>query len=263
VGEVHLTWPLRGHRWTRDLPPGLKPSRHLLAVHSGREEVAPGTEGRRERTIGGEEAWGLPGRYTSPPRPLALARWLVGVFSPMVEGAALPRLDAGQQRSLGRLMAPQHVGHDHPRHVCEALEELPEELLGGCRVAPASHQAIEDVAVMVHRAPEIVALAVNREKRFIRMPFVSRSGLSTAQLVRIGLAGCAATIPYGFICEGVPALRHQRRAIPAAEAKTEVQPDPMAGDLGREPLALVGISDRSCDHAASMPHAARVGKEGK
>jgi hypothetical protein len=51
-----------------------------------------------------------------------------------------------------------------------------------------------------------VALAVNDETHFIRMPFVSRSGLSTAQLIRIGLAECAATIPYGFICEGVPAL---------------------------------------------------------
>jgi hypothetical protein len=32
--------PLRGYRCPRDLPPGLKPLRHLLAVRFGREEVA-------------------------------------------------------------------------------------------------------------------------------------------------------------------------------------------------------------------------------
>jgi hypothetical protein len=69
---------------------------------------------------------------------------------------------AGQDLPFGGCIAFQLIGHNHPWHVRQPFEELAEELLRGGRVAPALHQDIEHMAVLIHRPPEIVAFSANR-----------------------------------------------------------------------------------------------------
>jgi hypothetical protein len=58
-------------------------------------------------------------------------------------------LHARQDFPLGRAVAFELIRDDHPWHVGQALEQLAEELLRGLFVAPALHQDIEDIVVLM------------------------------------------------------------------------------------------------------------------
>ena len=55
-----------------------------------------------------------------------------------------------------------------------ALEELPEES-GGCAPIPSRlHEDVDDVAVFVHGAPQILLATLNRDEQFVQMPGVTQ-----------------------------------------------------------------------------------------
>jgi hypothetical protein len=83
---------------------------------------------------------------------------------------------ARQDFLLPRAVALQLVRYDHPWHVGQALEQPPEELLGGFSVPLTLDENIQDVAVLIHGTPQIVVFAVNREEYLIQVPLVARPG---------------------------------------------------------------------------------------
>jgi hypothetical protein len=54
-------------------------------------------------------------------------------------------------------------------------------------VAATLYQNVEHVIVLIHRAPELMALPINRQKHFIQVPFMAWLGASTLQLIRVVL----------------------------------------------------------------------------
>jgi len=70
-------------------------------------------------------------------------------------------------------VALQLIGDDHPWHILEPLEQLTQELLRRVLIAAALRQDVEDIIVLIHRAPEVMALTMNRQKDFIQMPFIA------------------------------------------------------------------------------------------
>src|SRR5882724_692334 len=79
-----------------------------------------------------------------------------------------------QNLSRRRAIAFELVRDDHPWNVGQALEQLTEELLGGVLVPPTLYENIQDVAVLIHGTPQIVAFTVDREKNLIQVPLVAR-----------------------------------------------------------------------------------------
>lgn len=146
-----------------------------------------------------EEALGVPWRLEALHPPFSLARQLVGVLGAVVQVAMLPMLDTGEEVPLRRAVAFQLVGDERPWRVRQAFEQLPEELFGRMLVPPTLHQDIEDVPLLIDRSPEIVSLAVNREKDFIQMPRVTWLGAPATQLVRVGLTKLAPPLANRFI----------------------------------------------------------------
>jgi hypothetical protein len=142
VGEGHFIRPLRGYRCPRDLPPGLKSLRHLLAIHSGREEVAPRAEVRHDRAVSGEKtlcvAWGFEVSHA----PLTLASGLVRILGTIIQVPMLPMFDTGQELSFRRPITLEFIRHNHPRDVRQPFEQLAEKLLGRGCIAAALHQNI-------------------------------------------------------------------------------------------------------------------------
>jgi hypothetical protein len=69
--------------------------------------------------------------------------------------------------TLGSPVALQLVSNNHAQHMRQALEELPEALLRRVFVPATLYQDIQDVAVLIDSAPEIVPLAVNGQKHLI------------------------------------------------------------------------------------------------
>jgi hypothetical protein len=92
----------------------------------------------------------------------ALACGAMGVLTPVVEVTTLPVFDPGQALPFRRAVALKRVRDDHARDRPQALEQLTKELLRRLLVAAALHQDVEDVAVLVDSAPQVMALPVQR-----------------------------------------------------------------------------------------------------
>jgi hypothetical protein len=132
-----------------------------------------------------------------------------------------------------------------------ALEELAEEFLGGMFVPPTLDQDIQDMTVLLHGPPEIVALAIDGEKDLIQMPFVTRLRPPMAELIRILLPKLAAPFVDRLVGDDHPAGEEEFFHIAIAEAEPEIEPDRVADDLDREAVVLVAI-EAWCVHAPSM-----------
>jgi hypothetical protein len=105
---------LRGGRKARDVLPGAESLPQFSTVCGSGEEMTSQAEVVRDGAIRREEALGMP-RGLEALHPLfPLARRLVGVFGAVVEVAVLPMFDTGEDLALGRTVAPQLVGNDHP-----------------------------------------------------------------------------------------------------------------------------------------------------
>src|SRR5262245_40745833 len=81
---------------------------------------------------------------------------------------------AGQCLTLGSPVAVPRVSQAHARHIRQALEELPDELLCRERMPATLPQAIQDIAVLSHRPPAIVPFAADGAEDGVQMPFGPR-----------------------------------------------------------------------------------------
>src|SRR6516165_12469101 len=64
--------------------------------------------------------------------------------------------DAGKQSTLRNTIAPQFVGHDHPRHILQTLQQSFEEPLCSVGIAPRLDKDIQHNAILIDSAPEIM-----------------------------------------------------------------------------------------------------------
>jgi hypothetical protein len=144
--------------------------------------VTSQSERLRDGAIGGEKPLGLAWRFKPPHAPFPLAVGLMGVFRP-----------------LHCAIAFQLIGDDQPWDVMASFEEFPEELLGCPLIPSAQHQDLEDVAVLIHRMPQIMALPFDRQKDLLEMPLVALSRAATAQLVGMDLPKFPPPLAGGFI----------------------------------------------------------------
>jgi hypothetical protein len=104
--------------------------------------------------------------------------------------------------------------------------------------------------MLINCTPEVMQLAVNREKDLIQMPFVARLRTTTTQPLRILLAKCATPLADGLVGHDDLSDGHQLFDIAIAEREAIVQPDGVADNLGGETVALVAGRGWCCCHAA-------------
>jgi hypothetical protein len=90
----------------------------------------------------------------------------------------LTRRDSRENLALGDPVAPEFVSNDYARDVRQALKELTKELLCDLLVAATLHQDIQHVPVSIDGPPQIVMLALDRQKHLIEVLFIA--GLRTA-----------------------------------------------------------------------------------
>ncbi len=105
---------------------------------------------------------------------------------PVVQPLVPPVLDIREHVAQRRPVAGQFVGDHHPRHIREALEQLPEEAHGRALVAPGLHQDVAHVAALVDRPPKLVLRAIDADEHLVQVPLIARARASAAQCVRIG-----------------------------------------------------------------------------
>src|SRR4051794_23938134 len=82
--------------------------------------------------------------------------------------------NAGHSLALCRTVASQHVGDEHTRRVAQAFQQFAEEPLGGFGIAPALHQDVEDVPILIDCPPQIMNLAADADEHLVSMTLVHR-----------------------------------------------------------------------------------------
>jgi hypothetical protein len=160
---------------------------------------------------------GLTSRREAAHRPFALARRLMRVFGPVIEALVAAMFDTRHDFPVRGLVAAQLIRDQDAWHILAFPQELAEELLRGCRVPAALHQDIQDVPMLINGAPQIVRLAIDREKDFVEVPCIARSSASATQLVGIRLGTLQAPLPNRLVCDDNTAFGKQFLNIPVTE----------------------------------------------
>src|SRR5262249_16880532 len=164
---------------------------------------------------------------------------LVEVFRSVGEIAVLAMFDPWENLALGGSVALEFVGNDHARHVGQPSEQLAKEFLRGLLVPTALDQDIQHVAVLIDHPPQIVTFALDGQKHFIEMPFVTRPRTATAQLIGILLAKFATPLADRLIGHDDSAFKQELFDITKAQTESEVEPDGVADDLHRKAVVLI------------------------
>src|SRR3989449_7743023 len=129
----------------------------------------------------------------------ALPRGPMRVLTAVVEIATLAVFDPGQDLALRRAVALQLIRDDDPRYIPQALEQLAKKLLRRLLIAPALHQDVEHVIILIHGTPQVMALPVDRQKYLVEVPFVAWLGTSTLQPIRVVLSTLQTPLADGFM----------------------------------------------------------------
>ena len=108
-------------------------------------------------------------------------------------------------------------------------------------VATALHENIEDIAILIHRPPEVMALAMYREEYLVQVPLVAWLGSPATPLIGVCLAKLPAPLADGFIGHDGATDEQKFFYITVAEREAEIQPDGVADDLPRKPMMFVEI----------------------
>src|SRR5438445_5542026 len=116
---------------------------------------------------------------------------------------------------LGCCVASQLVGDDGTWNVLKAFQQLAKELLGGLLVPARLYEDIKHVAILVDGTPEILQLAVDREKDFIEMPSVAEA--MTFRTHPLGIHPTLRPLADRFVTDSDAALGHHFRDVPVAE----------------------------------------------
>src|SRR5215475_4726822 len=135
-----------------------------------------------------------------------LPRRPMRVLAPVIEIPTLAMLDPWEHLPLRRTVALQLVRNNDPRHILQALQQLAEKLLRRLFVAAALHQNIQDIIVLIHRPPQIMAFAMDRKKNLIQMPLVSRPRATASQPIGVVLSKLPTPLTDGFVGHGDAAL---------------------------------------------------------
>jgi hypothetical protein len=128
--------------------------------------MPPRSAGLGQRTVRGEQPLRRAGRCVPLHATRAWPRRPRRVLTPGMEVTTLTGCHARPPRALGGAGALQLSRAHPPGASLPAFAPRAEALLRGLLVAPAWPQAIEDVVVLLHRPPPVMALPVDGQTDF-------------------------------------------------------------------------------------------------
>ena len=165
-------------------------------------------------------------------------------FSPIV--GILPRVVGhGRHDTPVRCrVAPQLVRHQLPRFASLPLEELAKEPFGRVGISMFLNEDVDHIPILVHGPPEIVPLALDVHEDFIQVPHVSQTTLATSKHPRVLRSELPTPLPDGLVGDDDSALRQEFLDVAEAQGESMVQPNAVADDFAREPVAAVAIRIR-------------------
>ncbi|MHC2845926.1 hypothetical protein ACVINU_008860 [Bradyrhizobium diazoefficiens] len=111
---------------------------------------------------------------------LASSRRLMRILGPIVENFVLAMFDPKARLCPRSAVRTKLVRDHHARRRAGGFQELLPEPLRSARVSSALDQDVENEAILVDSAPELMLFARDRDNDLVQMPFVTASGSALA-----------------------------------------------------------------------------------
>ena len=106
----------------------------------------------------------------------------------------------------------------------------------------APYEEVDQVTILIHRAPEILALTVDRDEDLVQEPRIAESTLSSPQPPSVVGAELRAPLPNGFVRHDDASFGQQIFDIPEAQTVSVVQPHGVADNDRRKAMSKVAGS---------------------
>ena len=137
---------------------------------------------------------------------------------------------ARQDLAFGGTIGSEFIGHDHPGHIAQTLQQLAKEALGRLRVAAALDQHIEHVPMLINGPPKIMQFAPDADKHLVQKPFVA--GLRPPPLERLGIGSPEAQAPLadGLVADHDASRCEDQLDFTQTQAEAVIQPDRLVDD---------------------------------
>ena len=127
----------------------------------------------------------------------SLSRGLMRDFGTIVRVLGCVMGDRGHDLPMCNTVAPQLVGHETRRFLSLPLQEFPKESPRRTPVPAGLDEEVDQVPVLVHGAPEILALTVDRDEDLVQKPRIAEATLSSLQPPGVVGAKLPAPLPNG------------------------------------------------------------------
>ncbi len=159
-------------------------------------------------------------------------------------------LNLWQDQTLGGGVGSELVS-DHASGRNALLSKQPrQQALSGLCVAAGLGDFVENIAVLIDRAPQPTFLAIDRNDDLVQMPDVAAGGRLTLQSVGVSDTEFHRPSPDGLIRDDDPAFEKHFFNQTQAQWKPEIQPHGMGDDLRWETMAFV--ADGRQGHTPSL-----------
>ena len=143
---------------------------------------------------------------------------------------------------MRRTVASQLVGHETARFLSPTLEEFPEGSARRTPIPAGLHEDIDQVTILIHRAPQILALTIDPHEDFVQEPRISEATLSPPQPPRVVGAELSAPLSNGFVRHDDASVGQEIFDISEAQAIPVVDPHGVADDVRRKAMPRVAGS---------------------
>ncbi len=125
--------------------------------------------------------------------------------------------DLRKDLALRHTVASQLVGHDHPRHILQTLQQPAKETVGSFGISPLLQENVEYNTILIYGAPEAVLHPLDANEHLVHVPLVPRSWPAAAQTVGEALAELLAPAPHSLIGDDDAPLGQKKLNVPQAK----------------------------------------------
>src|SRR5450631_4803531 len=150
----------------------------------------------------------MTGRLKPAHPPLSLASRLMRVLHAIVQSFVSSMHGVGQQLSARRYIAGQLVRYHDARRIPRDSQQPLKKPSSGLLVSTRLYENIEDTAILVNGAPQILQAPVDLEVHLVKMPRVAKLSTSSANAFGVVPTKLAAPGADRFVSHGHSAFSH-------------------------------------------------------
>ena len=238
AGAVGMTSPFESCR-PRYCVPSEECATSKLSVMTRLQRVSSDAEEVLDKSMNGQESLGLTRRFEPSHLPFTLPRRLVRDLGSIVLVLVGAVDDGWHDLAVSGAVASQLVGDEPPGWPALPLQQLTKEAFSGSPIASRLDEDIDDVAILVHRTPEILPLTLDGYKHLVQVPRIAEATLPSLQPASVFWTELDAPKSDRFIRDGDPPLGKEVLDISKAQTKAMVEPNGVADDLRWKSISAV------------------------